>query len=129
MAQSKNLKGDIHAGIDHAERLRTDAELARLRAELAATQSRYKAALRQIDTERERADSLAGLAGITGKAMPRRSKPARPNSATAVVVLSDWHVEETVTREQTAGLNAYDLTIADRRIDELAKRIGILVEH
>jgi hypothetical protein len=128
MAQ-RRLTADIHAGIDHADRLRADADLARLRADLAATQGRYKAALRQIDAERERADSLAGLAGIKGKTMPRRSKPARPNSATAVVVLSDWHVEETVTREQTAGLNAYDLDIADRRIDELARRIGVLVEH
>jgi hypothetical protein len=44
-------------------------------------------------------------------------------------VLSDWHVEETVTREQTAGLNAFDLEVADLRIAELARRIGVLVEH
>ena len=99
---ARRLTADIHAGIDHADRLRADADLARLRAELAATQGRYKAALRQIDAERERADSLAGLAGIKGKAMPRRSKPARPNSATAVVVRTapalcppdDWHSQE-----------------------------------
>ena len=129
MAKSKSLTGDIHAGLDQADRLRADAELSRLRAELSATKGRYAAALRQIDAERERADSLAGLSGLKAKPMPRKARPARPNAATALVVLSDWHVEETVTREQTAGINAFDLTVADRRIDELARRIGVLVEH
>ena len=123
------LTDEVRDGLDQADRLRADAELAKLRAELVATRGRYNAALRQIDAERERADSLAGLAGLKAKPMPRKSRPARPNAATALVVLSDWHVEETVTREQTAGLNAFDLEVADRRIAELAKRIGVLVEH
>lgn len=126
---ARRLTADIQAGLDQADRLRADAELAKLRAELAATKGRYSAALRQIDAERERADSLAGLSGLKAKPMPRKARPARPNAATALVVLSDWHVEETVTREQTANLNAFDLTVADRRIDELARRIGVLVEH
>jgi hypothetical protein len=129
MDQRRRLTAAIREGIDQADRLRADAELAKLRSELAATKTRYGAALRQIDLERERADSLAGLAGLQAKAMPRPSKPARPNAATALVVLSDWHCEETVTREQTAGLNAFDLEVADLRISELARRIGVLVEH
>ena len=126
---AKRLRDEVREGLDQADRLRADAELAKLRSELAATKTRYAAALRQIDIERERADSLAGLAGLQAKSMPRKSKPARPNAATALVVLSDWHVEETVTREQTAGLNSFDLETADLRIAELARRIGVLVEH
>jgi hypothetical protein len=129
MDQRRRLTADIREGVDQADRLRADAELAKLRSELAATKTRYASALRQIDLERERADSLAGLAGLQAKAMRRQSKPARPNAATALVVLSDWHCEETVTREQTAGLNAFDLETADLRIAELARRIGVLVEH
>lgn len=125
----RRLTADIASGLNHAERLRSDAELAKLRAELSATKCRYAAALRQIDAERERADSLAGLVGLKAKPIPKRTKPARGNTATAIVVLSDWHVEETVTREQTANLNAFDLEVADLRIAELAKRIGVLVEH
>ena len=129
MGKRRNLTDDIRQNVDQADRLRADAELARLRSELAATKTRYSAALRQIDLERERADSLAGLAGLQAKAMPRKIRPARANAATAIVVLSDWHCEETVTREQTAGLNSFDLETADLRIAELAKRIGVLVEH
>ena len=123
------LTDDIRLDLDHADRLRADAELARLRAELAATKGRYSAALKQIDAERERADSLASLTNVKSKPMPRPARPARSNTATAVVVLSDWHVEETVTREQTSGLNSFDLEVADRRIAELAKRLGVLIEH
>jgi len=129
MDQRRRLTADIREGVDQADRLRADAELAKLRAELAATKTRYGAALRQIDLERERADSLAGLSGLQAKAMPRPAQPARPNAATALVVRSDWHCEETVTREQTAGLNSFDLETADLRISELARRIGVLVEH
>lgn len=126
---ARPLIDQVRDGADQADRLKADAEIARLRAQLAATEGRYKAALREIDRERERADALAGLAGIQAKPMPRKARPARPNEATAVIVLSDWHVEETVTREQTSGLNAFTLDIADRRIAELAKRLGVLIEH
>lgn len=125
----RSLTAEIEAGVGQAELLRADAELARLRSELAATKGRYLSALRQIDAERERADALAGLAGIRAKTMPRSVRSARPNTATAVVVLSDWHVEETVTAEQTAGLNRFDLEVADARIAELSRRIAVLVEH
>lgn len=129
MARRGGLMAEITAAASDADRLRADAELARLRSELAATKARYTAALRQIDAERERADSMAGLAGVKAKAMPKKSRPARPNQATAVLVLSDWHVEETVTREQTSGLNDFNLEVADRRISELAQRFGVLLEH
>lgn len=129
MARRDALTAAVHAGLDQADKIRTDTELARLRAELSATKGRYAAALRQIDAERERADSLAGLAGVKSKSMPRKVRPARPNAATAIVVLSDWHVEETVTAEQTSGLNRFDLAVADLRIEELAKRLGVLIEH
>lgn len=126
---ARTLTDDVRAGAEQADRLKADAEIARLRARLSATEGRYKAALREIDRERERADALAGLAGIKAKPMPRKVRPAKPNEATAIFVLSDWHVEETVTREQTSGLNEFNLEIADRRIAELAKRLGVLVEH
>lgn len=126
---ARPLIDDVRESVDQSDRLKADAEIARLRARLSATEGRYKAALREIDRERERADALAGLAGIKAKPMPRKLRPARPNQATAVVVLSDWHVEETVTREQTSGLNQFNLEIADQRIAELGKRIGVLIEH
>ena len=112
-----------------AEQLAKDAELARARAEAASLRGKYKAALAQIDRERERADTIAGLSGIAGKRTPAARAATVRTNATAICVLSDWHCEEGVSLKQTSGLNHYDLDVADARINELAERIGTLVEH
>lgn len=112
------------------DRLAADRELARLRAELANLRGRYKSALAALDAEHEKTRSLAALGDIQAAGLPARRSPRRSaHRATAVVVLSDWHVEENVTLGQTAGANEYSLDVADRRISELAERIGTLIEH
>lgn len=124
----KTVVEQVTERVDAASQLAADAEIARLRSELASVKGKYKAALSAIDAEKERADSIASLAGIKGKKPPAPTAKAK-HKATALVVLSDWHVEETVTEEQTSGLNEYTLEVADRRIAELAERIATLVEH
>ncbi len=110
-------------------RLATDAELARLRAEVASYKGRYKAALAQIDRERERADALVQLRGI--KASPRpvtKSVKGRKHSATMVVLLSDIHAEETVRPETVDFQNEYNLDICDQRLAELQERFVQMLE-
>ena len=113
-----------------ADRLASDAELARLRAELASYRNRYKSALAQIDRERERADSLISLQGIGGKAAPlTKSVKGKKHDATMVVMLSDIHCEETVRPEQVNGLNSFDLDVCERRLAELQQRFFAMLEH
>jgi hypothetical protein len=119
--------GDELASVD---RLAADAEIARLRSEVASLKGRYKAALAQIDRERERADAIAGMAGIKAKPVkPGRLTKSVKGSATVIVALSDWHVEERVDPVTVNGLNDYDLDVADRRIGELSERFAVLLEH
>jgi hypothetical protein len=120
---------EIVGDVAHADRLQADAEIARLRSEVASLKARYKAALGQIDAERTRADAIAGLTGIKGKAPPARKAKAAKGGATVIVALSDWHVEERVDPATVNGLNDYDLEVADRRIAELAERFAALLEH
>jgi len=130
LAQRKTLIDEVGGEIAHADRLQADAEIARLRSELAAFKGRYKAALAQIDAERARADAIAGLTGIKGKpAKPGRLTKTVKGGATVIVALSDWHVEERVDPATVNGLNDYDLEVADRRIAELAERFAALLEH
>jgi hypothetical protein len=130
VAQRKTLIDEVGGEIAHADRLQADAEIARLRSELAAYRGRYKAALAQIDAERARADAIAGLTGIKGKpAKPGRLTKTVKGAATVIVALSDWHVEERVDPATVNGLNDYDLEVADRRIAELAERFAALLEH
>ena len=112
------------------QQLAADAEIARLRSEVANLKSRYKAALGQIDRERERADAIAGLAGLKSKAAkPARLTKSVKGAATVIVALSDWHVEERVESATVNGLNQFDLDVADKRIAELSERFAILLDH
>jgi hypothetical protein len=69
MARRQTLEQDVAEQMDSASQLAADAEVARLRSELASYRNRYKAALAQIDRERSRADAMLSLQGV---------KPVRP---------------------------------------------------
>ncbi|MBU6310312.1 MAG: hypothetical protein KJS77_11255, partial [Planctomycetes bacterium] len=112
-----------------ASQLATDAELARLRSELATTKARYKAALGQIGRERERADALAGLRGIKPQRLAKARGKARRHNATMVVLLSDVHCEERVDPATVNGLNDYSLDVCQARLDELQGRFFSMLEH
>jgi len=126
---SKGLT-EIDSAVIEADRLATDAELARLRSEVASYQKRYKAALQQIDRERERADALVALKGIQSTRPPQRAaKSDKKHDATMVVLLSDIHCEEVVRFETVNGLNAFDLDVCDARLAELQRRFLAMLEH
>ena len=112
------------------EQLAIDAELARLRSEVATLKGRYKAALQQIDRERERADALVQLRGIKAVGRPlTKIVKGRKHDATMVVLLSDWHVEERVDPDTVNGLNDFSLDVCEQRISELSERLAGLLEH
>jgi hypothetical protein len=126
----RSLSDDVAADVAAASRLATDAEIARLRSELADAKGRYKAALQAIDAERARADTIAGLTGI--EAVRRNGVPKtvrKKHDATMVVLLSDIHAEERVDPDTVNGLNDYSLDVCDQRMSELMERFAVLLEH
>ncbi len=123
-----SLTDAVIAAAATAEQLAADAEVARLRAEVAALKGRYRSALAQIDRERERADAFVGLKGIEGKKPLTKTVKGRRHPASMVVLLSDIHCEETVRPETVNGLNAFDLDVCDARLSELSERFFALLE-
>ncbi len=126
----KSLKDAVAEDVSHSQQLAADAELARLRSELATYRNRYKAALAQIDRERERGDALVQLHGIeaTKPSLTKFVKGPK-HAATMVVLLSDIHCEERVDPETVNGLNDYSLDVCQLRINELHERFFRLLEH
>ena len=113
-----------------ASQLSADAELARLRSEVATLKARYKVALSQIDRERERGDSLLQLRGIQPVKRPlTKVVKGKRHAATMVVLLSDVHCEERVDPSTVNGLNDYSLDVCNARLDELQHRFFRLLEH
>jgi len=95
MAEKKRLTDAVEASLASASQLAADAELARLRSEVASLRGRYKSALAAIDAERLRADSILQLQGIApAKRSLTKTVKASKHDATMVVLLSDVHCEE-----------------------------------
>jgi hypothetical protein len=117
------------AQIERQVEVGKDAEAARLKSELSALRKKYDAALHRLEAERDAVASLTALADVKSKKISRqRPKAGRPE-ATAILVLSDWHVEEEVRPETCRNLNAFTLEVADRRIQQLVQRASMLIEH
>jgi hypothetical protein len=123
------IVSEIAADVASQQQLQADAELARLRSEVAGLRGRYKAALAQIDAERERADALVSLQGIAPKRPLTKSVKGKKHAATMVVLLSDIHCEETVRPETVNGLNSFDLDVCEARLGELQSRFSAMLEH
>ena len=128
MARKTRLD-EIDAAVASADQLAADAELARLRSEVATLRGRYKAALSQIDRERERADALVSLQGVKPVRQKAAPKKVQKHDATMVVLLSDIHCEEVVRPETVNGLNAYDLEVCEARLAELQERFFTMLAH
>jgi hypothetical protein len=128
---AKRLADEIAAGVEHASQLQADAEIARLRAEVASYQKRYKAALAQIDAERARADSLVSLQGVKPTPLTKgvKGKKRTKHHATAVLMLSDVHCEERILPETVNGENDYSLDVCQLRLAELEERFLDCLQH
>ena len=128
---AKTVVSQIAAEVATEQQLQADAEMARLRSELAATRAKYKAALAQIDRERERADSLTALQGVTRVALnkPAKARKRLKHAATAVLMLSDVHCEERVLPETVNGENDYSLDVCQLRLAELEERFLDCLQH
>lgn len=129
-AAKRTAVTEIAEHLASAEQLAADAELARLRSEVASLKGRYKAALAQIDRERERADAMTSLQGIQAtKRNKTATKRRTKHAATAILMLSDVHAEERVLPETVNGENDYSLDVCQRRLEELEERFLDCLEH
>lgn len=131
MAKRKTLAAEVADSLASTSQLAADAELARLRAEVASYRNRYKAALAQIDKERERANGLASLASLKPVALNKGVKGRKRvrHDATAILMLSDVHAEERVLPETVNGENDYSLEVCQKRLAELEERFLDCLEH
>lgn len=131
MARKTTVADEVAEQMASAEQLQADAELARLRSEVASLKGRYKAALAQIDRERERADGLVSLKGIKSTPLTKsvKGKKRARHQATAVLMLSDVHCEERVLPETVNGENDYSLDVCQLRLAELEERFLDCLQH
>ena len=127
----RSLADEVIEAVASQQQLQADAELARLRAEVAGLRTKYKAALSQIDAERERADRFTALQGVTPQPLTKsvKEKKRAKHDATAILMLSDIHCEERVDPATVNGENDYSLDVCQLRMAELEERFLDCLEH
>jgi hypothetical protein len=87
---------------------------------------------RQLVEAEERQGVLDAIASFQPQpAWPIDQRVRKANSqsdSTAIVVLTDWHCEERVTRASVNGLNEYNLVIAAARIRKATENALVMIE-
>lgn len=94
----------------------SDREQQKLRNSLSETQSKYKAALTTIEQLEDRLETATALSSGIETYTIKPSAPKGVSEAVAVVVASDWHIEESVGPE-VGSLNTFSLAIAQERAE------------
>jgi len=110
------------------EKILRDRQVRKLQAKDKEDSSKYKEALKQVEAlEREIEASLQIKNGISPFVIEHKLS-LNDSEATAVVLASDWHLEEQVKPETVNGLNKYTLAIAEKRVMEFFQNTLKLVE-
>jgi hypothetical protein len=100
------------------EETRREYEVSRLRTHVSDLQRSLKGIRRELELTDARLETLLDLQSFDKPIAIKPRKSSGANQSTAVLIASDWHVEEEVRPEQVGGLNRYDLDIAAARIDK-----------
>lgn len=97
--------------------------------EASAWRTERRELLERLDEAERRAAHQAALDDDgTPPSIQRRERASGMREATAIVLASDWHVEETVDPATVNNLNAYDLSIAQHRARRFFDGISWLLD-
>lgn len=103
-----------------------------LRRQLREEQSRNAELITQLASAKDVSDLLIKAASTKVapiKPRERSGKVGKLREATALLMASDWHVEQRVDPAAVDDRNRYDLTISQRRMERFFERGRHLVEH
>lgn len=94
-----------------------DREQQKLKGRLTETEGKYKVALKTIEGLEQRLETATALSSGIETYTIQPSAPKGTSEAVAVVVASDWHIEESVGPE-VGSLNTFSLDIAKVRAEK-----------
>lgn len=110
----------------YMKKIEEEIVLATLRDKLHSSEIRNKQFVTMVrQLERERDASLQFGVKDIHKIYPKKGN--RKSEATAVVLASDWHIEERVKLSTVSGLNEYSLAIAKERCDKFWRSTARMV--
>lgn len=109
------------------QQFQLDMEKLRLTHEEKGTDKKYKLALAEIMRLRDDLETMVSVKDSVSTYTIREAKNTG-GEAVAVVVASDWHVEENVKPETVNGSNEYTMAIAKKRAETFFQHALLLVK-
>lgn len=103
--------------------VKADSMIARLQSDLKAVSCKYKSALKQIEEFEKREQFVSHVESGRIFRWDEKVKKGGVTQATAIVLLSDWHIEENVKGASVTHLNEYNPRVAERRVKRIAWKI------
>lgn len=116
----KPTKEDV---LQIGDSLKADARLSRLDAELKSVREKYKSALKQIEEYEKREEFVSHIERGKIYQWDEETKRNSGSQATAIVLLSDWHIEESVEGGKVTHLNEFSPKIAEARAKRIAWKV------
>jgi len=107
---------------------REQLKLSKLRADLAHWKRVSRNTQDELATADARIEVLLDTKKVSKPVKVRKRAKAGKSQSTAVLVASDWHVEEEVLPEQVNDLNRFNLEIAEERIEKFWRNGLVLVD-
>lgn len=105
-----------------------DRELATLRNHMAIIKQKYKESMKQLDIVSRERDSVLAIKDTIQPFIIEPRNSGGHSESTAIIVSSDWHIEERVESKKVSGLNRFDIDIAKTRGEMFFKNSLRLIE-
>ena len=111
------------ASSDETTNTKLEREILRLKKDRDTANRLYRMAEKDAEDSRKSIEILTSLDGLSVEKVPwaSREKKSRKGEATALVMLSDLHLDEIVKPGEVEGMNAYNREIALARLKKTAE--------
>lgn len=105
------------------ELIQSDRRERRLQGDVVSLRKKYNSVLDLLHRQEMEINALLAIGEDTETHEIQPYYGTNTSEATAVVLASDWHIEEEVKASKTNNLNKYNLDIAEKRATEFFQRI------
>jgi hypothetical protein len=128
MARRGVRAGNVDSLIDGASSTAKDLRLRRAESAQRELKEQVAQLMKELDLSQKRIGIMTQLRDAPA-VKARETKPGKMREATAVVMVSDLHLEEVVKPETVNGVNEFNPVIARERMRALAQAICWQVQH
>jgi hypothetical protein len=114
---------EVAAALTTAERMALDRKIKALEQQVRDKTALYKQAITELEKAHQQAEFLSEMDEPLEVSPWERKLTEQSKSYCAIVAASDWHIGETIESKQVRGFNAFNQSVALRRVKKFFLKI------